>query len=154
MFNIVLVHPDIPHNTGAIGRLCLSTRAKLHLVRPLGFDLDEKAVKRAGLDYWQEVNVMVWESLEEFKEACLNSNVARFYLFTTKAEKPYWDHEFREDDYLIFGAETRGLPEDFLEDHPERCLTIPIDQSHVRSLNLATAAGIVLFEGVRQLKVS
>ena len=148
-FHVVLVHPDIPHNTGAIGRLCLSTGARLHLVKPLGFELDEKAVKRAGLDYWPHVDLVVWESLEEF-EAHLEQAEASYHLLTTKTEQQYWQSSYQKGDYLIFGSETRGLPESLLEASAAQCSTIPMDTTHVRSLNLATAAGIVLYEGMRQ----
>lgn len=148
MFNIVLVHPEIPHNTGAIGRLCLSTSSTLHLIKPLGFDLDEKAVKRAGLDYWHKVDLKIWESLDEF---LVEEKPERLRLLTTKTSHAYWDSELRTGDYLLFGAETKGLPESLLEAHPEDCLTIPINKNEVRSLNLATSVGIVLFEGMRQI---
>lgn len=148
MFNVVLVTPDIPHNTGAIGRLCLSTGSTLHLIKPLGFDLSEKAVKRAGLDYWAHVNLKIWDNLEEFIKA---SNSEKYHLLTTKTQAPYWKASYKRGDYLIFGSETRGLPEPFLSKFPKHTLTIPMDCTHVRSLNLATAAGIVLFEGMRQL---
>ncbi len=148
MFNVVLVQPDIPHNTGAIGRLCVSTNSHLHLVKPLGFDLDERAVKRAGLDYWPHVKLTVWESLEEFLQH-LEAEDAGFHLLTTKTDRLYWEGGYEKGDYLIFGSETRGLPESLLERYPEKCSTIPMDTTHVRSLNLATAAGIVLFEGMR-----
>lgn len=152
MFNVVLVQPDIPHNTGAIGRLCCATNARLHLVKPLGFDIDSKAVKRAGLDYWEHVDLVVWDSLEEFW-AELTASEAGFHLMTTKTDTPYWKADYKEGDYLIFGSETRGLPASLLEEHPENCATIPMDMQHVRSLNLATSAGIVLYEGMRQLAV-
>lgn len=153
MFNIVLISPEIPHNTGAIGRLCLSTGATLHLVSPLGFKLTEKAVKRAGLDYWEHVDLVHWESIETFLKHLEREGKA-FYLLTTKTEAPYWEASFKEGDYLLLGAETKGLPETLLRNHPEKCLTIPIDKTKVRSLNLATAAGIILFEGMRQLSES
>jgi len=149
MFNIVLVTPDIPHNTGAIGRLCLATQSRLHLVKPLGFEVDEKAVKRAGLDYWGHVDLTVWESLEEFWTGVRESGRG-YHLLTTKTEKKYSDVRYEKGDYLIFGSETRGLPESLLSENPEQCATIPMDLTHVRSLNLATAAGIVMYEAVRQ----
>ncbi len=150
MFNVVLVTPDIPHNTGAIGRLCLSTGSTLHLVKPLGFELNEKAVKRAGLDYWQHVDLKVWESLEAFIDA---SDPKKYHLLTTKTDTSYWNASYNKGDYLIFGSETRGLPESFLSAYPDKLRTIPMDITHVRSLNLATASGIVLFEGMRQLSL-
>jgi len=150
MFNIVLVQPDIPHNTGAIGRLCLATKSSLHLVKPLGFDLDEKAVRRAGLDYWSDVDVTVWESLDEFWDSLIEGG-QRFHLFTTKATSVYWDASYERGDYLVFGSETRGLPESLLKKYSEASSTIPMDTQYVRSLNLATSAGIVIYEGLRQI---
>ena len=148
MFHIVLVEPEIPHNTGAIGRLCLATGSTLHLVGPLGFSLEEKAVRRAGLDYWREVDQHSWTSLEELADA--HPEARRFYL-STRGSRPYWEQNFAKGDFLIFGSETRGLPASLLDANADRTLTIP--QKGVRSLNLATAAGIVLYEGMRQLSV-
>ncbi len=147
MLNIVLVEPEIPPNTGNIGRLCLATGTRLHLVHPLGFSLDDKTLKRAGLDYWQEVEVLEWPSLDKLTAAA--DAKARFFFFTTKANKPYWDERFQDEDYLVFGRETKGLPESLLELHREQCLRIPMRQA--RSLNLATAVGIGLYEALRQL---
>ena len=148
MFNVVLVEPEIPPNTGNVGRLCLATGADLHLVKPLGFSIDDRALKRAGLDYWQDVRVTVWESFAELKAA--QEVGARFYFLTTKAQQAYWDARFERGDFLVFGRETKGLPEALLAANPEWCLTIPMPGS-TRSLNLATAVGIVLYEGVRQV---
>ncbi len=148
MFHVVLVEPEIPPNTGNIGRLCLATGARLHLVEPLGFDLSDKALKRAGLDYWEEVDVHTWKSLEELASS---AGEARFFYLTTKTSRPYWEAEFRDGDYLVFGRETRGLPESLLRAHEESCLTIPMEAG-ARSLNLATSAGIVLYEAVRQVR--
>jgi tRNA (cytidine/uridine-2'-O-)-methyltransferase len=148
MLHVVLIEPEIPPNTGNIGRLCLATGARLHLVEPLGFSLDDKALKRAGLDYWQDVDVKEWNSFAELREKA--GEAARFFYLTTKCERPYWSATFHDDDYLVFGAETRGLPESLLASHPEECLTIP--QKGARSLNLATAVGIVLYEAVRQIE--
>lgn len=148
MFNIVLVEPEIPPNTGNIGRLCLASGSRLHLVEPLGFSLDHRALKRAGLDYWPEVDVRVWKSLQQLLADADTS--ARVFYLTTKTERAYWDASFRQGDYLVFGRETRGLPETLLAENEAACLTIP--QAGTRSLNLATAVGIVLFEGLRQVK--
>jgi tRNA (cytidine/uridine-2'-O-)-methyltransferase len=147
MFNVVLVEPEIPPNTGNIGRLCLATGSTLHLIEPLGFSLDEKAVRRAGLDYWDRVNVVRWRDWPAF-DAARDLSAGIWYL-TTKSRKAYWECSFRKGDYLVFGRETRGLPESLLNAHPERCLTIPM-KPETRSLNLATSVGIVLYEAVRQ----
>lgn len=146
MFHIVLIEPEIPPNTGNIGRLCLATGATLHLVGPLGFSTDDRTLKRAGLDYWAEVDCRFWPDLAALQTAAAPD--ARFFYLTTKTTRPYWNEHFRPGDYLVFGRESKGLPESLLAAYPEKCLTIP--QKSVRSLNLATAAGIVLFEAVRQ----
>lgn len=145
MFNVVLVEPEIPPNTGNIGRLCLATNAILHLVGPLGFDLDDRTLRRAGLDYWPEVRVREWPTLEHFLTA--NQTQRPFYL-TTKAKQRYYDVRFQDGDYLVFGRETKGLPEALLQTERDRSLTIPMQGT--RSLNLATAVAIVLFEAERQ----
>lgn len=149
MFNIVLVHPEIPHNTGAAGRLALATGASLHLVKPLGFDIDEKTVKRAGLDYWKDVDLVIWESWEEFEQSVADKS--RMFLLTTKTDRAYWDVDLQRGDYLLFGRETRGLAENLIEQYSDTALTIPMLEGSTRSLNLATAVGIVLFEGMRQV---
>jgi len=146
MFNVVLVEPEIPPNTGNIGRLCLATGSTLHLVKPLGFSLDDRQLKRAGLDYWHEVDVQVWNSFSELQS--LRSTNARYFFLTTKSQRAYYDVEFREGDFLVFGRETKGLPEELLAQNIHNCLTIPIQGT--RSLNLATAVAIVLFEAARQ----
>ena len=151
MFNIVLVHPEIPHNTGAAGRLVLATGARLHLVKPLGFDIDEKTVKRAGLDYWKDVDLVIWESWEEFEASV--EDKSRMFLLTTKTKKAHWSADLEAGDYLLFGRETRGLAEDLIEKYAENTLTIPMVEGGTRSLNLATAVGIVLYEGMRQVSV-
>ena len=145
MFNVVLVEPEIPPNTGNVGRLCLATRSTLHLVGPLGFSLDDRQLKRAGLDYWGEVDVREWSSLDELQRA--NAS-ARFFYLTTKASQPYFEVSFQPKDFLVFGRETKGLPERVLEENRENCITIPMYGT--RSLNLATAVAIVLFEAMRQ----
>ncbi len=152
MFHVVLVEPEIPHNTGSIARLCLAAGAELHLIKPLGFSLEDKYLRRAGMDYWPQVRVTVWEDWPTF--AATRLSAARHYLLTTKTDRPYDRATFQPGDYLIFGRETRGLPESLLEAAgPERLLTIPMAPA-ARSLNLATAAGIVLFEALRQGRVS
>ncbi len=148
MFHVVLIEPEIPPNTGNIGRLCLATGARLHLVGPLGFSLEDKALRRAGLDYWHQVDVRRWESLADLQSAAGPS--ARFWFLTTKTQRPYWSEQFADGDYLVFGRETKGLPEPLLAANAERLLTIPMAGDSTRSLNLATAVGIVLYEAVRQ----
>ena len=150
MFNIVLVEPEIPPNTGNVGRLCLATKSTLHLVKPLGFSLDHRQLKRAGLDYWEDVDLKAWDSLP----ALLKSEGAknRSFFVTTKSNRAYWDVKFQPGDFLIFGRETKGLPESLLEANRESCITIPMHGT--RSLNLATAVAIVLFEALRQQQQS
>jgi tRNA (cytidine/uridine-2'-O-)-methyltransferase len=151
MFQVVLLEPEIPPNTGNIGRLCLATGSILHLVEPLGFSLEDRLLKRAGLDYWEQVQVRRWADWPTFRAA--QPDTARLWYLTTKSDRPYWHAGFEPGDYLVFGRETRGLPEALLEENPDRCLTIPMAEA-TRSLNLATAAGIVLYEGMRQLCTS
>jgi len=148
VFNVVLVEPEIPPNTGNIGRLCLATQSTLHLVKPLGFSLEHRQLKRAGLDYWDEVDLRTWESFAELQAA--QSRSARYFFLTTKTRRAYWDIKFRRGDFLVFGRETKGLPESLLTANIDDCITIPVRAT--RSLNLATAVAIVLFEGVRQLR--
>lgn len=151
MLNVVMMTPEIPHNTGAAGRLCLATGARLHLIKPLGFSLDDRQVKRVGLDYWKDVDVVVWENWDEFSASV--DTGAGVYFLTTKTERPHWEMTFRDGDYLVFGCETKGLPESLLGQYPERCLTIPMKEGSTRSLNLATSVGIVLYEAVRQVGI-
>ena len=145
---IVLVEPEIPPNTGAIARLCAATNTTLHLIEPLGFHLDDRTLKRAGMDYWQHVVWQTWPDWNAFSSANPNG---RFHFLTTKATRPYTKVRFQENDFLVFGRETKGLPESLLRDNDEACCTIPILNPEVRSLNLATAVAIVLFEALRQL---
>jgi len=152
MLNVVLVNPEIPHNTGAAGRLCLATGARLHLIKPLGFSIDDRQVKRAGLDYWKDVDLCLWENWEAFTDSVAAE--AGVYLLTTKTDQAYWDVEFKDGDYIVFGPETRGLPESMLESNTGQCLTIPMQAGSTRSLNLATTVGIVLYEAVRQTGLS
>jgi tRNA (cytidine/uridine-2'-O-)-methyltransferase len=147
VFNIVLVTPQIPNNTGAIGRLCVNTGSTLHLIKPLGFDIDEKAVRRAGLDYWHKLDLHVWESIDEF--FLHNPLSERFFFATTKTTKPYFTHTFQEGDYLFFGSETSGIPASILESSPQQCMTIPMTKEG-RSLNLAISTGIILYEAIKQ----
>lgn len=147
MFHIVLVHPQIPNNTGAIGRLCVNTGSTLHLIKPIGFDIDEKAVRRAGLDYWHKIDLHVWENIEAFLSAHPES--AKYYFATTKTSNPYFEMEFKEGDYLFFGSETAGIPSEILEKYPQQCMTIPMTKEG-RSLNLAISTGIILYEAIKQ----
>lgn len=146
--NIVLVEPEIPPNTGIIARLCGATNTILHLVHPLGFSTDDKHLRRAGLDYWKFVKIVYWDSFEEFLEKSPENNL---YFFTTKVSKKYTDAKFSLGDYLVFGKETKGLPVEVLDLHKEKCLTLPMENENIRSLNLAMTAGIVLYEAIRQV---
>jgi tRNA (cytidine/uridine-2'-O-)-methyltransferase len=151
MFNLVLVEPEIPPNTGNVARLALATGSTLHLVKPLGFSIDDRRLRRAGMDYWKNVDLQLWENFEEFELKTEPS--ARRFFFSTKAKKPYWRIEFLSRDYLIFGRETKGLPTSVLARHAEHAFQIPM-RPQARSLNLATAVAIVLFEGIRQLSTT
>jgi tRNA (cytidine/uridine-2'-O-)-methyltransferase len=146
MFNVVLVEPEIPPNTGNIGRLCLATRSTLHLVKPFGFSLDNRELRRAGLDYWAEVRLQLWDSFDALQRA--QPSGTRYLFLTTKGKRPYYDIRFQKDDFLVFGRETKGLPNDLLAANIDNCITVPTHGT--RSLNLATAVAIVLFEAVRQ----
>ncbi len=146
MLNIVLVEPEIPQNTGNIARTCSCTGAVLHLVGPLGFEISDKRLKRAGLDYWHLLDVRYYDSLDEFWE---RNPEGTFYYCTTKAPRRYTDASFPEDAYLMFGRETRGLPEALLRAHPERCIRIPM-REQARSLNLSNSVAVVVYEALRQ----
>ena len=146
-FNLVLVHPQIPNNTGAIGRLCVNAGASLHLIKPIGFDIDEKAVRRAGLDYWDKLDLHVWEDIDDFFQS--NPIGKNAYFATTKTDKPYFDAEFHNGDFIFFGSETAGIPENILNKYKEQNITIPMTKDG-RSLNLAISTGIVLYEAIRQ----
>jgi tRNA (cytidine/uridine-2'-O-)-methyltransferase len=148
MLHVVLIEPEIPWNTGNVGRTCLGAGAELHLVGRLGFHLDDKQVQRAGLDYWEKVTVHRHDSWEAFLQS-LPSNAALFF-FSTKGAKPYWDIAFPTGAYLVFGKETAGFPKHFYEIYKEKMYRIPQKAESIRSLNLSTSAGIVLFEAVRQ----
>ena len=146
-FHIVLVEPEIPPNTGSISRLCGATDTILHLVRPLGFSTDDKHLKRAGLDYWKFVDIRYWDSFEEFLAA---QDELRLHFFTTKVERPYTEPRYLPGDYLVFGRETKGLPEEIISLYQERCATIPMSNPNIRSINLGMAAAVVLYEAIRQ----
>jgi tRNA (cytidine/uridine-2'-O-)-methyltransferase len=145
-FNIVLIEPEIPPNTGNIARLCGATGTFLHLVGKLGFSTDDRTLKRAGLDYWSEVDIRYWDSFESLRKEYPDG---RYFFTSKKAEKPYVQAEFRDGDFIVFGKETSGLPEELLRTNRKWAIRIPI-LGRVRSLNLSTAAGIVLYEALRQ----
>jgi tRNA (cytidine/uridine-2'-O-)-methyltransferase len=147
MIHLVLVAPEIPHNAGAAGRLALATGARLHLVKPLGFSLDDKQVRRAGLDYWPEVDLRVWEDFAELRGRA--DPAARFWFLSTKATRAHWDADFRDGDYLVFGRESKGLPEAMLREAGEQAIRIPMVDGGTRSLNLSTAVAITLYEALR-----
>jgi tRNA (cytidine/uridine-2'-O-)-methyltransferase len=147
MFHVALVEPEIPPNTGNIARLCAATHTGLHIVGATGFRMDDRTLKRSGLDYWSEVDLHRHIDLDGLYAHLSDS---RFLFITTKAERLYTDWEYTANDCLVFGRETRGLPEDLLHANWDRCLTIPMPNKNVRSLNLATSVGIVLYEALRQ----
>jgi tRNA (cytidine/uridine-2'-O-)-methyltransferase len=149
--HIVLVEPEIPPNTGSIARLCGATDSVLDLVHPLGFSTDDKHLKRAGLDYWPHVNINHWDNFDMFLEA---QDEAHLFFMTTKVKRPYYTANFSPGDCLLFGRETKGLPEEILALYSDRCYTIPMQNPHIRSLNLAMSAGIVLYEALRQLNAT
>ena len=146
LLNIVLVEPEIPQNCGNIARTCAATGCRLHLIHPLGFDVSEKAVKRAGLDYWHLVEVFEYENLADFFR---KNQVAQMWCLSTKAPRCYTEAAFADECYLFFGKETKGLPEDFLEQHRECCIRIPM-RSEARSLNLSNSVAIAVYEALRQ----
>ena len=147
MLNIVLVEPEIPMNTGNIARTCAATRSRLHLIEPLGFDISDKAVKRAGLDYWPMVDLTVYPSLEDF---FAKHPAPDLWLATTKAPQPYTGAAYRDGCFLFFGKETAGLPLAFREHYYDRCIRIPM-RPDARSLNLANSVAVVTYEALRQL---
>jgi tRNA (cytidine/uridine-2'-O-)-methyltransferase len=174
--NVVLVEPEIPPNTGNVARLCAATGATLHLVGPLGFRLDDRELKRAGMDYWEQVRWKYWETFESLQAAAINPHPdplpskgrgnfssprlrgedqgegPSLYYVTTKSKRPYTEPRYKWGDYLVFGRETAGLPQALLDANPETTITIPMFNPQARSLNLATAVAIVLYEAVRQVK--
>lgn len=148
MLHIVLVEPEIPQNTGNIARTCAATGSVLHLVRPLGFDISDAAVKRAGLDYWHFVTVKVYENLDDLFQ---KNRIEQMRLFSTKAPRAHTDADYRDGCFLFFGKETKGLPEDFLRAHYDDCVRIPM-RSAARSLNLSNSVAVGVFEALRQLE--
>ena len=146
MMNIVLFEPEIPQNTGNIGRTCVATGTRLHLIGPMGFQITEKAVKRAGMDYWKYLDVTEYDGYEDFLE---KNPGAKIYMATTKAKQRYTDVSYEEDCYIMFGKENAGIPEEILINHPDTCIRIPMNPD-IRSLNLSNSAAIVLYEALRQ----
>ena len=145
MLHVVLYQPEIPHNTGAIGRLCLATGARLHLIKPLGFSLDDRQVRRVGLDYWPEVDLRVWDRWEDLAAAAQGT----FFFVECQGRRNYWEADYTDEEvYLVLGPETRGIPPSIMDAHPDDTLRIPMHGT--RSLNLATAAGITMYEALRQ----
>lgn len=147
MLNIVLVEPEIPQNCGNIARTCAATGSRLHLIRPLGFDISEKAVRRAGLDYWRLVDVRDYENLEDF---FAKNDVRQMWCLSTKAPRKYTEATFEDECYLFFGKETKGLPEAFLAEHRDACIRLPMI-AEARSLNLSNSVAITVYEALRQL---
>ena len=148
-FNIVLVAPEIPQNTGSIGRLCVCTDCRLHLIRPLGFSLDESHLRRAGMDYWQYLDLSVYENWEEFLE---KNHPERMFFCSTKTVRPLYSQRLQEGDWLVFGNEGHGLPPHFYERYRDNLWTLPMPGEHCRSLNLANSVSIAVYEGLRQVK--
>ncbi|MFA5523984.1 MAG: tRNA (uridine(34)/cytosine(34)/5-carboxymethylaminomethyluridine(34)-2'-O)-methyltransferase TrmL [Tissierellales bacterium] len=147
--NVVLVEPEIPQNTGNIARTCAATGSSLHLVKPLGFSIEDKYLKRAGLDYWSLLDLYIYENLEEFFQ---KNDVSKFYFVTTKGHQSYSDFNFEDGAFLLFGKETAGLPKDILAKYPERTMRIPMtEDKRARSLNLSNSVAIIIYEALRQL---
>lgn len=148
MINIVLYQPQIPPNTGNVARLCVGTLNHLHLVGPMGFSIDDKQLKRAGLDYWKDLTLSTYENFEQFMT---QQKPLRIFFYSKKVSRPYTQVQYQDGDYLVFGAETFGLPDDILHQYQDQCYTIPMD-GPIRSLNLSTSVGIVVYEALRQIK--
>lgn len=147
--NIVLVEPEIPNNTGNIGRLALATGSKLHLVKPFGFELSDSRLKRAGLDYWQHLDVQIYDSIEAF---FLLHDDKSFAFFSSHGNKSHWEIEFQDDLFLVFGKESVGLSKSLIDRYKDHTYKIPMFSEHIRSLNLANAVSIIVYEGLRQLR--
>ena len=150
-YNIVLIEPEIPMNTGNIGRLSLASGSKLHLVKPFGFEIDDSRLKRAGLDYWKHIDLHLYESIDEF--FAVNRDKPMAFL-SSHSQQDYCSIPFTDDMFLVFGKESVGLPKDLLDRHEKRTYSIPLHSEHVRSLNLANAVSVVVYEGLRRLKVA
>lgn len=148
MLNIVLINPEIPNNTGNIGRLALGSGCKLHLVKPFGFEIDDKRLKRAGLDYWQHLDVQYYDSINAFFK---ENAFAKMAFLSSHGTKTHYEIPFEEDLFLVFGKESKGLPKEITDQHPDQLYTIPMFSDYIRSFNLANAVGIVVYEGIRQM---
>ena len=147
--NIVLFEPEIPNNTGNIGRLSLASGANLHLVKPFGFELDDSRVKRAGLDYWKHLSLSIYESIEDFY---LKNAGSEMVYFSSHGKQEYWSLDYKDDLFLIFGKESKGLPKEIIEENIDKTYKIPLFSEHVRSINIANAVSIVVYEGIRSLR--
>lgn len=148
--NIVLIEPEIPNNTGNIGRLALASGSRLHLVKPFGFEIDDKRLKRAGLDYWQHLEVIYYESIADFFETNSNANMV---FLSSHGEQSHWDIKYTDNLFLVFGKESVGLPKPLINKHQDLLFKIPLYSDKIRSLNLANAVSIIIYEGLRQLKL-
>lgn len=148
-YNIVLIEPEIPNNTGNIGRLCLASGSNLHLVKPFGFEINDTRLKRAGLDYWKHINLFTYESVEDFFNIHHDKKMA---FLSSHGTKQFWDIQYTDELFLIFGKESKGLPKSITEKYNDKLYKIPLYSNHVRSINLANAVSIVTYEGIRQLK--
>ena len=148
-YNIVLIEPEIPNNTGNIGRLSLASGSNLHLVKPFGFEINDTRLKRAGLDYWKHISLFIYENLDDF----LTKNKGKeMVYFSSGGKKEYWDIDYKDDMFLIFGKESTGLPDNIINENQDKLYKIPLFSNHVRSLNLANAVSIVVYEGIRKIK--
>ena len=147
--HIVLFEPEIPNNTGNIGRLSLATGSHLHLVKPFGFELSDKRVKRAGLDYWQHISLTIYENIADFYAKNARKE---FVYFSSHGTKTHWDIDFKDDMFLVFGKESVGLPKEIITNNQSKLYKIPLYSNHIRSLNLANAVGIAVYEGLKQLR--
>ncbi len=150
MLNIVLIEPEIPNNTGNIGRLALATGSRLHLVKPFGFEIDDKRLKRAGLDYWQHLEVLYYDTIEDFFQ---KNNDAKMVFLSSHGKQTHWDIEYTDKLFLVFGKESVGLPKPLIEKYQNELFKIPLYSKEIRSLNLANAVSIIVYEGLRQLRI-
>lgn len=147
-YNIVLIEPEIPNNTGNIGRLCLASGSNLHLVKPFGFEINDARLKRAGLDYWKHINLFTYDSIAEFFETHKNKDMA---FLSSHGTKEYWDIDYKDNLFLVFGKESKGLPKSITDIHTDKMYKIPLFSEHIRSINLANAVSVVTYEGIRKL---